>query len=83
MARLGLDALSSFSLAPVYLGLLAGVLFLKMARAEAAWVASAGLKRGGKGLLPGWSYLMFALLVMRKVLVPTISTVGVDVGLIS
>jgi len=83
MALLGLDALSSFSLAPVYLGLLAGVLFLKMACAEAAWAASAWLKRGGEGLLPGWSYLMFALLVMRKVLVPTISTVGVDVGLIS
>ena len=82
MARLGMEALFSFSLVPVYLGLLAGVLFLLMACAEAAWVASAWLTRGGEGLVPGWSSLMFVLLVMGGVLVLTISTVGVYVGLI-
>ena len=74
MARLGMEAWFSFSLHPVYLGLLAGVLFRLM--------ACAGLTRGGEGPVPGWSSLRFVLLVMGGVLVLTISTVGVYGGLI-
>ena len=58
------------------------MLFLLTASAEAAWVAFAWMTRGGEGLVPGWSSLMFVLLVMGGVLVLTISTVGVYVGLI-
>jgi dolichol-phosphate mannosyltransferase len=82
MARLGMEAMFSFSLVPVYLCLLAGVLFLLMACAEAAWVAIVWLTRGGEGLAPGWSSLMFVSLVMGGVLVLSIGTVGVYVGLI-
>ena len=82
MARMGMEALFSFSLVPVYLGLLAGVIFLVMACAEAGWVAYVWLTRGGDALVPGWSSLMFVLLVMGGVLVLSISTVGVYVGLI-
>ena len=81
MVRLGVEAVFSFSLVPVYLGLLAGVLFLLMACAEAAWVTTLWLTQGGEGLVPGWSSLMFVSLVMGGVLVLSISTVGVYVGL--
>lgn len=82
MARLGTEAIFSFSLVPVYVGLLAGVLFLLMAGAEALWVAVVWILGGRAGLVPGWSSLMFISLFMGGVLVLLISTVGVYVGLI-
>lgn len=81
MPRLDLEALFSFSLVPMHLGLLAGVLFLLMACAEATWVTTLWLTQGGKGLVPGWSSLMFVSLVIGGVFVLSISTVGVYVGL--
>lgn len=82
MARLGLEAIFSFSLVPVYVGLVAGVLFLLMAGAEALWVAVVWMLGGRAGLVPGWSSLMFVSLFMGGVLILLISTVGVYVGLI-
>ncbi len=82
MAKLGMEAVFSFSLVPVYIGLLAGMLFLLMACAEAAWVAVLWLLGGGAHLVPGWSSLMFVSLFLGGVLVLSISTVGIYVGLI-
>ena len=82
MLRLALDAVFSFSLVPLYAGISIGVLFLLLALAEAVYVLSFWVSGRSEMLAPGWSSLMFMLLVVGGSLMVTVGVVGVYIGYI-
>ena len=82
MFRLAMDALFSFSLAPLYLGLTLGGILLCLALVEMAYVLSFWLTGRTSGLAPGWSSLMFVILIVGGMLMVLLGFVGVYVGYI-
>ena len=82
MLRLAGDAVFSFSLVPLYIGISLGVLLLLLALAEMAYVLSFWISGDISGLAPGWSSLMFVLLVIGGTLMITLGFIGVYVGFI-
>ncbi len=82
MLRLSLDAVFSFSLVPLYVGISIGVLFLVLALLEAVYVLSFWVSGRTEMLAPGWSSLMFMLLVVGGSLMVTVGLVGVYIGYI-
>ncbi len=82
MLRLAMDAIFSFSLAPLYIGLSMGGLFLCLAFLEMLYVLSFWVTGRTSGLAPGWSSLMFVLLIIGGVLMVFLGFVGVYVGYI-
>lgn len=82
MLRLAGDAVFSFSLVPLYIGISLGVLLLLLALAEMVYVLSFWITGNISGLAPGWSSLMFVLLVIGGTLMITLGFIGVYVGFI-
>ena len=82
MFRLASDAVFSFSMVPLYIGLSAGALFLVLALIEAVYVLSFWISGNTEGLAPGWSSLMFMLLIIGAVLMIIMGFIGVYVGYI-
>jgi dolichol-phosphate mannosyltransferase len=82
MARLAADATFSFSLVPLRIALVVGVCFLLLAVAEAVYVMSFWLTGRQNLLVPGWSSLMFMLLIVGAALMIAVGFVGVYVGYI-
>ncbi len=82
MFRLAMDALFSFSLAPLYVGLSLGGLLLCLALAEMLYVLSFWLSGRTSNLAPGWSSLMFVVLIVGGVLMVLMGFIGVYVGYI-
>jgi dolichol-phosphate mannosyltransferase len=82
MLRLAMDAVFSFSLAPLYIGLSVGGLFLCLALVEAVYVLSFWVTGRSSGLAQGWSSLMFMLLIIGGMLMILLGFVGVYVGYI-
>jgi polyisoprenyl-phosphate glycosyltransferase len=82
MVRLALDATFSFSLAPLWIGLSVGLLFFLLACVEAVYVLSFWVRGQASGLAPGWSSLMFMLLIVGGVLTTLLGFIGVYVGYI-
>ena len=82
MFRLASDAVFSFSMVPLYIGLSAGGLFLILALIEAIYVLSFWISGNSTGLAPGWSSLMFMLLIIGAVLMIIMGFIGVYVGYI-
>jgi glycosyltransferase involved in cell wall biosynthesis len=82
MFRLAMDALFSFSLAPLYLGLTLGGILLCLALVEMAYVLSFWVTGRTSGLAPGWSSLMFVILIVGGMLMVLLGFVGVYVGYI-
>ena len=82
MLRLAMDALFSFSLAPLYIGLTLGGLFLFLAFLEMLYVLSFWVSGRTSGLASGWSSLMFVLLIIGGMLMILLGFVGVYVGYI-
>jgi dolichol-phosphate mannosyltransferase len=82
MIRLALVAVFSFSLAPLYLGLSLGGVLLCLAVAEMAYVLSFWITGRTSGLAPGWSSLMFVILIVGAMLMLLLGFVGVYVGYI-
>jgi dolichol-phosphate mannosyltransferase len=82
MFRLAMDAIFSFSLMPLYLGLsLGGVLFC-LAAAEMVYVLSFWVTGRTSNLAPGWSSLMFVILIVSAILMTLLGFIGVYVGYI-
>lgn len=82
MLRLAGDAMFSFSLIPLQLGVSLGLVFLLAAMVEGLYVAAFWL-RGQQGqLVPGWSSLMFMLLLIGGALLITLGLIGIYVGYI-
>jgi glycosyltransferase involved in cell wall biosynthesis len=82
MVRLAMDAIFSFSLAPLYVGLSLGAVLLCMAALEMAYVLSFWVTGRTSGLAPGWSSLMFVILIVGGMLMVLLGFVGVYVGYI-
>jgi dolichol-phosphate mannosyltransferase len=82
MFRLAMDAIFSFSLVPLYIGLSAGVLFFCLAGLEMIYVYSFWFKGDTSSLAPGWSSLMFIILIASGVILIVLGFIGVYVGYI-
>jgi glycosyltransferase involved in cell wall biosynthesis len=82
MMRLASSAIFSFSLVPLYIGLSLGLLMLVLALAEMIYVFSLWFTGGRQHLAPGWSSLMFVLLVVGGILMILLGFIGIYVGLI-
>lgn len=82
MLRLAANAIFSFSLVPLYVGISLGVLMLVLAVAEMIYVLSFWVTGNQQSLEPGWSSLMFVLLVIGGILMILLGFIGIYVGLI-
>lgn len=82
MVRLGMDAIFSFSLVPLYIAISVGVLFLFLALAEMVYVLSFWISGNTSNLAPGWSSLMFMLLVVGGSLMISLGLIGIYIGYI-
>lgn len=82
MFRLAMDAIFSFSLAPLYIGLSLGGVLLCLALLEMAYVLSFWVTGRTSGLAPGWSSLMFVILIVGGMLMILLGFIGVYVGYI-
>ena len=82
MVRLAMDAIFSFSLAPLYVGLSLGGVLLCLAVLEMLYVLSFWVTGRTSGLAPGWSSLMFVILIVGGMLMILLGFVGVYVGYI-
>lgn len=82
MFRLAMDAIFSFSLAPLYIGLSLGGILLCLAMAQMLWVISFWVTGRSAGLVPGWSSLMFVILSIGGMTMVLLGFVGVYIGYI-
>lgn len=82
MLRLATDAVFSFSLVPLWIGISVGALFLVLALVEAAYVLSFWVTGNTGRLAPGWSSLMFVLLFVGGTLMILLGFTGVYIGYI-
>ena len=82
MFHLAMDALFSFSLVPLYIGLSAGGVFFCLAALEMIYVLSFWFKGDTSTLAPGWSSLMFVILIASGMLMVVLGFIGIYVGYI-
>ena len=82
MFDLAMNAIFSFSLVPLYIGLSMGGIFLFLAVLEMIYVLSFWVTGRTSQLEPGWSSLMFVLLIIGGVLMILLGFIGVYVGFI-
>ena len=82
MLKLGSDAVFSFSLVPLYVGLSAGGIFFILAIIEVIYVLSFWISGRSAELTPGWSSLMFMMLIIAAVLMILLGFIGIYVGYI-
>lgn len=82
MFRLAMDAIFSFSLMPLYLGMTAGAVLLCLAAGQIVWVLSFWLTGRSSELVPGWSSLMSVMLVIGGMIMILLGFIGVYVGYI-
>lgn len=82
MFRLAMDAIFSFSLMPLYLGMTAGAILLCLAAGQIIYVLSFWLTGRSSDLVPGWSSLMSVMLVIGGMIMILLGFIGVYVGYI-
>jgi dolichol-phosphate mannosyltransferase len=82
MFRLASDAVFSFSLIPLYIGLSAGGIFFVLAVAQLIYVLVLWLTGQYEKIVPGWSSLMAVLLIASGIIMILLGFIGVYVGYI-
>jgi glycosyltransferase involved in cell wall biosynthesis len=82
MVKLALDAIFSFSLTPLWIGLLSGGFFFTLAVLEAIYVLSFWIRGIQASLAPGWSSLIFIILIVGGTIMINLGFIGVYVGYI-
>ena len=82
MVRLSMDAIFSFSLVPLQIGIMLGAIFLFLAFLEMAYVLRFWIIGNQAQLVPGWSSLMFVILLVGGFLMVILGFVGIYVGYI-
>lgn len=82
MFRLAQDAIFSFSLIPLRIGITLGLLFLVLAAGEIIYVLSMWFRGRQDLLVPGWSSLMFVLLLLGGTLFIVLGIMGIYMGYI-
>lgn len=80
MVSLAENAVFSFSLVPLRIGLLLGSLFILLAIVEAIYVLSFFVTGRMNLLAPGWSSIVFLILITGGSLMIMISLVGIYIG---
>jgi len=80
MLNLGMDAVFSFSMVPLYISLGIGLLFLLGALAEMIYVLNFWIRGDIAHLAPGWSSLMFILLITGGSLMVSQAVSGMYIG---
>jgi glycosyltransferase involved in cell wall biosynthesis len=82
MLRLAEDGLFSFSLAPLRLALVIGLLFLALLAVEIVYVLSFWIRGTEHALVPGWSSLMMVLTLSSAISMLLLGILGFYVGMI-
>ncbi len=82
MLTLALNAVFSFSLMPLYISISLGGLFLFGALIEAIYVLSFWITGQQSTLAPGWSSLMFILLITGGMILIVLGFIGIYIGYI-
>ncbi|QRN82422.1 glycosyltransferase family 2 protein [Chloroflexota bacterium] len=82
MLNLANDAIFSFSLFPLKLGLFTGGLFYFLALIEILYILFLWISGNTSQLEPGWSSLMFMILIVGGTLTTVISFIGIYIGYI-
>jgi dolichol-phosphate mannosyltransferase len=82
MFKLAADAIFSFSLMPLYIGLSAGGVFFLLALLETIYVLQFWVTGRTSNLAPGWSSLMFVILIASGTIMILLGFIGVYVGYI-
>ena len=82
MIRLASDAIFSFSLMPLYIGLSTGLVFIVLALAQTIYVLTLWLTHQTASIVPGWSSLMAVMLVASGIIMILLGFIGVYVGYI-
>jgi len=82
MLRLASDAIFSFSLMPLYIGLSVGGLFLVLALAQIVYVLLLWFTGQNARIVPGWSSLMAVMLIASGIIMILLGFIGVYVGYI-
>lgn len=83
MLRLASDAVFSFSLIPLYIGLSSGLLFFVLAFVQLSWVLWLSFTNNTEQhVAPGWSSLMGVLLIASGIIMILLGFIGVYVGYI-
>jgi dolichol-phosphate mannosyltransferase len=82
MLNLALDAIFSFSLVPLQIGLAAGLFFFFLAFLEVIYVLSLWIGGNRTSLAPGWSSLMFVILCVGGFLMINLGVIGAYIGYI-
>lgn len=82
MFRLAMDAIFSFSLIPLYVGMTLGGILLCLAAAQIIYVLSFWLTGRSTELVAGWSSLMSVTLVIGGVVMILLGFIGVYIGYI-
>jgi glycosyltransferase involved in cell wall biosynthesis len=82
MIRLASDAIFSFSLMPLYIGLSAGFIFIILAFVQMIYVLVLWLTHQTNRIVPGWSSLMAVLLIASGIIMILLGFIGVYVGYI-
>src|SRR5687767_12793666 len=82
MFRLAMDAIFSFSLIPLYIGMTLGGILLCLAAAQIVYVLSFWLTGRSSELVAGWSSLMSVTLVIGGMVMILLGFIGVYIGYI-
>ena len=82
MLRLASDAVFSFSLMPLYIGLSVGGIFLILALVQIVYVLSLWATGQYDRIVPGWSSLMAIMLIASGIIMILLGFIGVYVGYI-
>ena len=82
MLRLAGDGLFSFSLAPLRLAIVIGMLFLLLLAVEIVYVLSFWIRGTEHSLVPGWSSLMIMLTMSSGIFMILLGILGFYVGMI-
>jgi len=82
MVRLASDAIFSFSMTPLYIGLSMGGLFFLLAFGQVVYVLNLWFQGKYDQLEPGWSSLLFFLLIASGIIMILLGFIGIYVGYI-
>jgi dolichol-phosphate mannosyltransferase len=82
MLRLASDGMFSFSLAPLRLALVIGLIFFALAVAEVCYVLNFWMRGNERALVPGWSSLMLMLTISSGIQMVLLGILGIYVGMI-
>ena len=82
MLRLAADGFFSFSLVPLWIGLLLGGLFVLLAAMELAYTSYVWLGGHREQLVPGWASLVLILTIASALMMLLQGILGIYVGMI-